>query len=824
MGRDNRAQRSVARAIASEHGYAYNWADTNDTLLERVVAILGSTPVSVERLPARSAEYGSWPDWAHPTVVEAFQASGIETPWRHQIEAAELIRRGQHTVVSTGTASGKSLAYLLPTLTAIVEDSATVLYCTPTKALAQDQLKNINALDLPGVAAATYDGDTPTESRPWLRQHSSYVLTNPEMIHRGILPNHASWHRFFKHLRYIVVDETHQYRGVFGTHMSAIVRRLRRVAHHYGSDPVLVAVSATMAEPGASASALFGLPVETVTSDTSSRGEVSLVLADPVHATSLGPDSELEYRSRSESQSQSESESESLSSPQSQSSSQPRSSSAFRTLANSAEAPDQETAFGVTANVLAELTRQGARSLGFIRARKGAEALADVVRGKVGEDLRPTVTAYRGGLLPEERRKVEGRLKNGDLRTVATTNALELGVDISGLDAVVVCGWPGTRASFLQQVGRAGRNGEDALAVLVAADNPLDRYLVNHPARILADPLETSTFDPSNPHVLLPHLAAAAGELPFTDDPNVWFGESATDLMGLLVARGWVRRRVDGWYWTARRSPWDLADLRGAGRGPVAIAEIDTGRLLGTVDEASAPAHVHPGAVYQHLGQTYMIESLDLDSLVAIARPDRPSFTTSAKSVSDLRVTAEHESHDLGRGRRAVGDVEVTGQVVGFTRRSSSGQFLGLTPLDMPETVLNTRAVWWHIPSDVLSKAGVAPNQIPGAVHAAEHASIGILPGLATCDRWDLGGLSSAEHLHTGEATVFVYDGHPGGAGIAQHGFKHLTEWLTATREVIATCPCSSGCPGCVQSPKCGNGNEPLDKAAAIVVLDLLLE
>jgi DEAD/DEAH box helicase domain-containing protein len=803
-------------------------SSSNEGLLAAVVASLGATPVSVERLPARSAEHQTWPDWANQNLVAAFQSSGIETPWRHQMQAAELIHRGHHTVVSTGTASGKSLAYLLPALTDVVDDSATVLYVTPTKALAQDQLKSINSLAIPGIAAATYDGDTPTESRPWLRQHSSYVLTNPEMIHRGILPNHASWHRFFKRLRYLILDEAHQYRGVFGTHMSAILRRLRRVAHHYGSDPVLVAVSATMAEPGASASALFGLPVETVTVDTSSRGNVSLILADPVHATNGGPDSESGYRSHSESEPRSSSQPPSRSQPQSplpsQSESHPKPPAASRPRTNSAEATEQETSFGVTANVLAELTRRGARTLGFIKARKGAEALAEAVRGRVGEDLRPTVTAYRGGLLPEERREVERRLKNGELRTVATTNALELGVDISGLDAVVVCGWPGTRASFLQQVGRAGRNGEDALAVLVAADNPLDRYLVSHPARILADPLETSTFDPSNPHVLLPHLAAAVAELPFTDDPEAWFGASAPDLLRLLASRRWVRRRAEGWYWTARHSPWELADLRGAGRGPVAITETGTGRLLGTVDESSAPAHVHPGAVYQHLGATYTIESLDLAALVAIARPDRPGFTTHAKSVSDLRVTAQHETHSFGLGRRAVGDVEVTGQVVGFARRSSSGQFLGHTPLDMPETVLNTRAIWWHLPDDVLSAAGIAPKQIPGAVHAAEHASIGILPGLATCDRWDLGGLSSARHLDTGEATVFVYDGHAGGAGIAQHGFNHLTEWLTATREVIATCPCATGCPGCVQSPKCGNGNEPLDKAAAVVVLNLLLQ
>lgn len=788
-------------AVGSEGAGSAN----RDDLLRGVVRSLGAVPHRVERLPARPGITVNWPEWANHDVVSSFRSGGVDRPWRHQATAADSIRAGQHTVIATGTASGKSLAYLLPALTGLLDGDATALYVSPTKALAQDQLKSLNAMSLDPIRASTYDGDTPTESRPWIRAQSNYILTNPEMIHRGILPSHASWRRFMRNLQFLIIDEAHQYRGVFGTHMSAVIRRMRRVARHYGAEPTCIAVSATMAQPEVSAANLFGTPVASVTEDTSRRGEIALLLVDPSEPP-LG---------------------ESATEP---STSSARAGSADRRIEepNRQREPDdplerEETSFSLAAGALTELNQLGASALGFIRARKGAEALAESVRGKLRDDLAPTVTAYRGGLLPEERRRVEQDLKTGRLRTVATTNALELGIDISGLDAVLVCGWPGTRASFLQQIGRAGRNGQDALAVFIASDNPLDRYLVGHPERILREPLETATFDPQNPHVLLPHIAAAVAELPIVEDPSAWFGPQAAELLSLLVTKGWVRRRHDGWYWTSRTSATELADLRGAGRGPVAITEVGTGRLLGTVDESSAPAHVHPGAVYRHLGSTYMIEVLDLDALVALARPDRPPFTTTAKTVTDLRIERQESSRPCGLGEISFGEVRVTVQVVGFVRKSLSGEFLGAWPLDLPEATLATRAVWWRFPAEVLAAIGLDAADVPGAVHAAEHAAIGMLPGLATCDRWDLGGLSSAQHEDTDEATVFVYDGHPGGAGIAHHGYRHIRDWLGATRDAIASCRCESGCPGCVQSPKCGNGNEPLDKTGAVALLDVLL-
>ena len=746
-------------------------------LLLAICQALPSEPKIVRR-PARPGISADWPSWAPPELVARYQAQGITQPWQHQRDAADQIHAGTPTVVSTGTASGKSLAYMLPALSAMMTGSGTVLYCTPTKALAQDQLKSVSAL-VAGlhqpIGVATYDGDTPTETRPWIRRNADYLLTNPDMLHRALLPNHPAWRRFFARLELIVIDEAHTYRGVFGAHMAAIVRRLRRVAHQYGATPTLVAASATIANPEAAASALFGVPATAITTDTTARGEVAVALVEP-------------------------------------------------SVPSDAEADQAISSFGLAATALATLTNARARSLGFIRARKGAEAMAETLKERVLPQYQGQVMAYRGGLLPEERRDIEQGIMSGALRTVATTNALEVGVDISGLDAVVLCGWPGTRASFLQQTGRAGRNGEDALAVLVAAANPLDRFIVRNPKRIFSDPIESTILDPDNPHVLLPHIAAAIGEMPMLDDPTDWFGDTAPGLIELLVRRGWVRKRAGGWYWTSKQDPAALADIRGSGGGPVAISERTTGRLLGTVDASSAPANVHEGAVYPHLGTTYVVADLDLTALVAQVDQVAVDYSTRAKSTTGLRILTTAEQHPQGAGLVANGDVEVASQVLGYTRHSTRGQFLGMTPLDLPETRLTTRAVWWQLPEDVLLGAGVRSADIPGAVHAAEHAAIGILPGLATCDRWDLGGLSSAAHPQTGSPTIFVYDGHQGGAGISDHGFDNLQEWLGATRDVIASCACDVGCPGCVQSPKCGNGNEPLHKAAAITVLDLILQ
>jgi DEAD/DEAH box helicase domain-containing protein len=765
-------------------------------LLHRVTAGIPepANPVThVAEQPARPARCTDWPSWADADVVAALRVSGVDRPWTHQIEAASLAHSGRHVVISTGTASGKSLSYQLPVLTTLAgDDRACALYLSPTKALGADQLRAVSSLDIPGVRAASYDGDTPMAERDWVRAHARWVFTNPDMLHRGILASHARWSRLFRRLAYVIVDECHGYRGVFGSHVALLLRRLQRVARHYGSEPVFVLASATMAAPAEFAERLTAQECAPVVADASPRGARTVALWEPPLLEDLSGEN---------------------------------------------GAPVRRSAGAEAGRILAELVIEGARTLAFVRSRRGAELTALGARrilAEVDAKLAEQVAAYRAGFLPEERRKLERALLSGELLGVATTNALELGVDIAGLDAVVLAGYPGTLASFWQQAGRAGRAGDDALVVFVARDDPLDTYLVHHPAAILESPVETAVLDPANPYVLAPQLACAAAELPLTArELGTFGGDAARGVLDALVADGVLRRRPSGWYWTSRDRPQHEVDIRGSGGEQIAVVESDTSRLMGTVDRGSACATVHPGAVYLHQGSSYVVDELDLEAGIALVHAEDPEWTTSAREIADITVLTTQERVDYGGVSVCLGDVAVSSQVVGFLRRRPSGEILDHVPLDLPEQTLATRAVWYTVSAELLGTgeegdrapggAGLEPARIPGALHAAEHAAIGLLPLFATCDRWDIGGVSTALHADTGEATVFVHDGHPGGAGFADRGFAALVPWLATTREAIVSCECPAGCPSCVQSPKCGNGNDPLDKAGAVAVLDTVL-
>jgi DEAD/DEAH box helicase domain-containing protein len=762
---------------------------TPETLLSRLLRdpTRADRVTHVEHVAARAGRRADWPQWVPPLLAARLQHLGVPAPWEHQAVAADLARGGSSVVLATGTASGKSLAYLLPVLSSQLEDDrSTALYLSPTKALAGDQLRAIRALNLVAVRAATYDGDTAREERDWVRRHGRLVLTNPDMLHRGILPRHGDWASFLRGLRYVVIDECHAYRGVFGSHVAQVLRRLRRVCARYGSSPVFLLASATSSAPEESAGRLTGLPVVAVTDDASPRGSTEFALWEPPLMPDYGSGGGGEHG-----------------------------------------APVRRSATAESGDLLADLVVEGARTIAFVRSRRGAESVALNARRAVEEaapELASRVAAYRGGYLPEERRELERRLQTGELLGVAATNALELGVDVAGLDAVVLTGWPGTVASVWQQAGRAGRAGQGALAVFVARDDPLDTYLVHHPEALFGRPVEATVLDPSNPYVLGPHLCAAAAELPLTEDDLSLFGEpdEVRLLLADLVRRGLLRSRPRGWFWTSRDRP--EVDIRGAGGPPVRLVESGTGRLLGTVDASSAHGQAHDGAVYLHQGETYLVEHLDLAESVALVRRDDPDYATSARDVTDLRVVETLRSSAYDGVTLSFGTVDVTNQVVSFLRkRVGSGEVLGEEPLDLPPRELRTRAVWYTVGPSLLAAAGLEWSDVPGAAHAAEHAAIGLLPLFATCDRWDIGGVSTALHEDTGECTVFVYDGQPGGAGFAERGYTRGAAWLRATREAIAACECASGCPSCVQSPKCGNGNEPLDKAGAVRLLDAVL-
>ncbi len=768
-------------------------ADGLPAAVEDVLRRRADRIVHTHEIAARPAVVEPWPDWVHPDVRAAFEADGVQALWGHQAEALAHVHAGRHVVVATGTASGKSLAYQVPVLDALLRGrtgepssrlapgarrAPTALYLAPTKALAADQLRRLPLRET--VRVCTVDGDASRDERAWARDHAQWVLTNPDTLHHTLLPGHERWSRLLGGLRVIVVDECHHYRGVFGAHVAHVLRRLLRVCAHHGAHPVVVLASATVAEPAEFASRLTGLDVLAVDDDASPHGPRTVALWEPPLVGA----------------------------------------------ADATQRPARRGASTEAAELLTDLVVAGTRTLAFSRSRRGAESIALGTQRRLDEvhpDLRGRVATYRGGYLPEERRALEDRLRSGDLLGLAATNALELGIDVSGLDAVLSVGFPGTRAGFWQQIGRAGREGQASLGVLVARDEPIDTYLVHHPQAWLETPVEASVFDPDNPYVLGPHLAAAAQEIPLREDDLATFGPRAREGVEALEQAGWLRRRAGGWFWTRRERAAALADLRGTGGSAVQIVDAATGRLVGTVDPGSADGEVHEGAVYVHQGRAHVVQEYDVDDAVAVVREHDPGYTTSARSSTEIAIVRTEESRRWGAATVSFGDVDVTSQVTSYTRRRPDGSSLGEEPLDLPARTLRTKATWWTLDAEKVAEV-LERSDAPGAAHAAEHAAIGLLPLLATCDRWDLGGVSTAAHPDTATLTVFVHDGHPGGAGFAERGFRLAEQWWRVTRETIAACECPSGCPSCVVSPKCGNANEPLDKAGAVRLLDALLE
>lgn len=837
----------------------------------------------VRHIPSRAGTQADWPSWADADLVHGYRSLGVERPWRHQVEAADAAWSGRHTVLATSTGSGKSLAFWLPALSTTraaaagalldpgrietVGRRATTLYLCPTKALAADQLAALDRLLVAGrardVRVATCDGDTSLDERRWVQEHADVVLTNPDFLHFALLPQHRRWARTLGSLRFVVVDECHAFRGVFGAHVGLVLRRLRRLAAAYGSTPTFLLASATTSDPAASAARLIGVDeseVTAVTDDASPAGRKTFVLWQPPELpgteapwSSLLPEDDPwatplalpahVTRALDDPSRPAPDDVWGLAPPGAPSDDPvvladllaaafPGSEGSGpvgtgeRVVAEPADRP-RRTATAEIADLLADLTAAGARSLAFTRSRRGAESVAATTRAHL-EEIDPTlarsVSAYRGGYLPEERRALEAAIRSGSLRALATTNALELGVDISGLDAVLIAGWPGTRVSLWQQAGRAGRAGTDGLVVLVAREDPLDTFLVHHAEAIFDAPVEATVFDTTNPYVLAPHLCAAAAELPVRAEELDLFGPRTAELLGELVQRGTLRRRPSGWYWTHNESASRLTDLRGSGGDPVRVVESVTGRLLGTVDAGSADSTVHDGAVYVHQGLTFVVDELRLEDGVALVTRRDVDYGTWARWVTTTEIQSVDAEVPWGPVTWGFGSVDVTTKVLGYQRkRIPDLQVLGSEELDLPARTLRTTAVWWTAPAEVLLAAGVTVETAPGALHAAEHASIGLLPLLATCDRWDLGGLSTALHVDTEQATVFVHDAYPGGAGFAERGFTLGATWLRATRDAIAACRCLTGCPACVQSPKCGNANNPLEKAAAIRLLDAVL-
>ena len=841
-------------------------------------------------LPGRPERIADWPQWVCPALVDAWARRGVERPWFHQREAMDALREGRDVVLATGTGSGKSLAAWTPILSDLVEaeDSSRIsaihrrpsaLYLAPTKALAADQLASLMSLlgqdvtpeDAQGdgdpeggpglvderlrrVRATTVDGDTPREAKEWARAGADLILSNPDFLHYVMLPSHQRWSRFLASLRLIVIDEAHHWRGVTGSHIALVVRRLLRVAHHLGADPRVVMLSATVRDAASVGRALTGRDAVAITEDSSPAGAHELVLWQ---GAIMADESEVDISSFLEA----------LDAPP-----------GTATL----KVPIVRRSAGVeAANLAAAFVEEGARLLAFVRSRAGAEAVAAQVRDRLssrGSANAGRVGAYRGGYLPEERRALEEALRTGAVRALATTSALEMGLDVSGLDATITVGWPGTRASLRQQIGRAGRAGAPGTSVLIASDNPLDAYLVRHPDHILGE-VEASVIDPSNPWVLAPHVAAAAAEIPITPSDITYFGPELRGVVGRLVADSYLKRRPAGYFWDATRPerPSDLTDLRGAA-GDVQIVDAATGTIIGTIDQASADAHVFPGAIYIHQGRTFHVLALSPlttptapaaqgwprallpeawggargadhlgggrregapassiiipparagDARVAMVEEVRTPLRTRSATHTSVEVCAIEQTYMCEDGTVTWyhGPTNVSTRVTDYDLLRLPGlEFIRNIELFLPTHTLPTKSTWFTLTPAALAAMGINAADLAGTLHATEHAMIGILPLVATCDRWDLGGLSTELHDDTGAPTVFIHDAFRGGAGHVLAGFNSARSWVAATLEAVSSCDCESGCPRCVQSPKCGNGNEPLSKQGAITLLAYLLD
>jgi DEAD/DEAH box helicase domain-containing protein len=720
--------------------------------------------------PAHEPKLDPLPDDLDPRVTSALVATGVTSLYRHQAEAWEAARRGENVVVTTGTASGKSLAFNLPVLDAIARDPKTrALYLYPTKALSQDQARSLAELRLKGLKPAIYDGDTPGERRWQIRKWSNVVLTNPDMLHVGVLPHHDRWGDVLANLRFVVVDEAHVYRGVFGSHVGNVLRRLRRLARIYDAEPQFLLATATIANPGELALELTGEGATVVDRDTSARAEREVVIWNPPLL-----DAELGLRA---------------------------------------------SPLGDAARLLSQLTSRGLRTICFAKSRKAAELIHRFTVERVEAATAARLAPYRAGYTAEQRRDIERRLVDGELLGVTATDALELGIDIGLLDCAISVGFPGTVASLRQQWGRAGRR-DRGLAILVASDDALDQFFAREPDALLSRRVEAAILDHANPRILDPHLLAAAFEAPLTEGDTDTLGSEALRRAAELPE---LERTGAGYVWKGRDYPAARVSLRSGDAEAFTVVDGETGSLLGLVERDRAYSTVHEGAVYLHLGEQYLVESLSLEDRVAVVSPARVEWYTQAKKESE---TAIEES--LRADRRLgveldFGRVSVTEQVVAYARKAvRDGATIDVVPMLMPETTFETEAIWFCPEAEHLDGLEQMPKLL-GALHAAEHSLIALLPLWAMCDRWDIGGLSTNVHHQTGRPTIFVYDGHTGGVGITERGFERFDDWVDDTARLLQRCPCAAGCPSCVQSPKCGNLNEPLDKAGARLLLERML-
>lgn len=727
----------------------------------------GEVAVHLRTFPPRPARTRSLEAPLPETLQRILTSRGIADLYAHQAEGIAAVRDGRHTLVATGTASGKSLVYTLPILeTCLGDPEATALCLFPIKALEQDQLGALRDLIPPGsgITAAILDGDTPTHERARLREQPPNVLiSNPDLLHLSLLPYHPQWKWFFERLRYVVVDELHTYRGVFGSHVAHVLRRLRRVAAHYGASPQFIACSATISNPGELAGALTGLPFTVLAEDGSPQRGKRFVLVNP-----------------------------------------------------------QRSPYAEATALLLRCVEQGLKAIAFTKARKITELMAMWAQQQAPR-LAARIRAYRAGYMPEERRAIEAGLFQEDLWGVISTSALELGIDVGGLDACILVGYPGSITSTWQRGGRVGRGAREALIVLVALPDALDQYFLRHPDQFFSRGFEPAIVDPANRQILQAHLTAAAAELPLVPDEPAFAGLDLKPALEALVRDGRLAQSASGTeYYSRARYPQRQTSIRGIGEAFPILDERD--RSIGTVDGIRALTECHPGAVYLHQGRQYAILSLDLAQKTIRAASAEADYYTQALTEKDTEILEVQATRQMPGCRARLGRLKVTTHVTGYEKRRIRGQDkIGAYPLDLPPQTFETVGLWLEVPEGAAQTVREAGRHFMGAIHAAEHAAIALLPLFALCDRHDVGGISTPFHAQVGGPAIFIYDGIPGGVGLAERGFEVLEAWLREIATLLQDCPCEDGCPSCVQSPKCGSGNKPLDKVGALLTVRALL-
>jgi DEAD/DEAH box helicase domain-containing protein len=695
--------------------------------------------------------------------------------YSHQAKAINLVREGKNVVLATPTASGKTLAFNIPVLEAMTKnEKTTALYMYPTKALTNDQLRVLREMENEtGIEACpnVYDGDTPQHQRASIREHAKIILSNPYGLHL-YLPWHYKWRTFLQSLKFVIIDEAHVYRGVFGSNVAMLLRRLIRVCNYYGADPQIILSSATIANPEEHAKRLTGKDYEVISTDGAPRRKKLFLFWNPPFIDNTK---------------------------------------------TSRRSTHQETKDLLALNVVANL-----QTLCFTTSRQMAELITRWTREELRKrspKLADSVTAYRAGYLPQERRDIEARLKNKNLVGVVSTNALELGIDIGSLDSVIISGYPGTVISTWQQAGRAGRSSSDSLVTLIAFQNPLDQYFMKHPEDFFGRPHEEAIIDLHNHYISLGHMMCAACELPITDDDRKYFPELFQESIEALEQQNLVRKTSRGWIYSGTARPVEVVNLESISDKTVTVT--CNGNVLETLTLTKAYEEVHAGAVLLHQGETYISEELDLTTLTARVRREDVNYHTEAMKTVDVTIDKTYEEKKAGI-TVGIGELDVTETYHEYVLKTYD-EVIDRKPLNLPQLSFSTVGMWFIIPEEIRKEIEDQGLDFDGGLHAVEHAMIAISPIFAMCDRWDVGGLSTRLHVNTGHPTIFIYDGFEGGIGISEALYRKINKLWEKTLQLVKNCECKEGCPSCIYSPKCGNENEPLDKKAACIILSNLL-